>query len=88
METAIKLKWEWDDLLEMISETENKEIRTDILSDDLIIPEDFMKCKVGYKRNFQDLNGGKILETPILNSNRQIFCDSSYSFQMKRFKYS
>ena len=88
MDSVNKIKWEWEDLLEMITETENKEILTDILSDDLIILEDFMNSRLGYKRNFQDLIGEKKVDSQDPNHNRYLLSDPSYSLQMKKYKYS
>jgi hypothetical protein len=58
MENAGSINWEWDDLLDIISHTENENIRANILKDDVVIVEDYLKCKVGYKRNHKDLISG------------------------------
>jgi len=86
MNLGANIKWEWDDLLTIIRQNENEEILADILTDEVVISEDFMNCKLGYKRNFEDLtNSGWSLITNRndLNTTDQI------SLQMgKRFKFS
>lgn len=81
MESEVKSKWEWDDLLEMIYQTENESISTDILSDEIFIHEDFMKCKLGYKRNFHDLLGE-------LKDSNVDFHDTFNRRLLKKFKFS
>ena len=81
----MSLEWEWDDLLKIIRQNENEEIRTDILTDEVVITEDFMNCKLGYKRNFNDLtnSGWSLIKNKSdLNVTDQIFA------QRKRYKFS
>jgi hypothetical protein len=88
METVSEIKWEWDDLLEMINQTENEFNNLDILSDEAIINDDFMNCKVGYKRNFNDLLSETKTITKISESQENLICGSFLSRQAKKFKYS
>jgi hypothetical protein len=86
MSLGANIKWEWDDLLKIIRQNENEEIRTDILTDEVVITEDFMNSKLGYKRNFDDLtNSGWNL---IKNKSELNVTDQIFAQREKRFKFS
>ena len=89
MNLGENIKWEWDDLLQIIKQNENQEILTDILTDEVMITEDFMKCKLAYKRTFNDLtNPGKsLIKNENGPKNYQVY-DHLISKEGKRYKFS
>jgi len=88
MENVTSTNWKWDDLLEIITNTENENIRANILTDEVIIIEDYLTCKVGYKRNHKDLLSGFFKDAETGNQHQDKTSNDFSFFVEKRYKYS
>ncbi len=88
MENVTSTNWKWDDLLEIITNTENENIRTNILTDEVVIVEDYLTCRVGYKRNHKDLMSGFFKNADTGNQHQVKTSNYFHSVTEKRHKYA